>query len=102
MWRPGKSSVLDQGAQGPRLREHVHILMLQRCRHDEITAAAKDAGSLWSLKMFPPAECDQVRTCADESFQVEGWRHLGRSIHQYRKAVAMRNFHIFIHRKHAL
>ena len=95
MWRPRQGSVLDEGAQRPCLREHVHILVLQRRRHDEVTAAAKDASSLWSLYMFAPAEGHQVRTRADERIQVECRRHFRRCIHQYRKAEAMRNFHVF-------
>src|SRR5207253_10953426 len=60
MWRRRQGSVLDEGAQRPCLREHVHILVLQRRRHDEVTAAAKDASSLWSLYMFAPAGADLV------------------------------------------
>src|SRR5882724_9308206 len=102
MWRSGQGTVLDQSAEGPCTREHIHILMLQRRRHDEITAAAKNTRGLWPLQMFAPAEGHQIRTGSDESIQVEGGRHLRRGIHQYRKAMAMGNFHILIKRKHAL
>ena len=52
--------------------------------------------------MFAAAEGHQVRTRSDEGIQVEGRRHLCRGIDEYRKAVTMRNFHIFREREHTL
>ena len=93
MRRAGQDRLVDEGYRWiPLWFQYVHVQVLERHAHDEVPAAAEDAGTLGSADGLAAAEGHEVGPLRYVSLKVRPRRQLPRGIDNHRYSTGVGDF----------